>query len=458
MYSSGWIYNRKITNERKRLTMNSQTPFQLCFFGTTSSGKTTFVNGLLGESILTSDLDEVSAGWVQIENGNSYELKIEGNDYWNPTFYQSTDPELIKLKILSLTNLYYALKKETKISDSPIINLKTNFNFTYKLLDSMFHYSLIDLPGVKNTKDSQLESILQQQFKTKNNNSSIPFMIVDVTALHQYESIEYLVDMIIKYLNSQNIIIILNKYDCLPDSEQNIEIHKNKLKFLHQKFPYVNFSYIKFYSQLLLWGTSLEKSILNHTYEIQKMLMFNLNYYKPLLKKHSKYSVDKIKLNHIEQCLDLGDPIDSSSLLWFAKTLINISGIDEIRYELNSKLIFMTPFQTFLKKIKCIESLLDKIIESDHRILSQELKLKKILLHEFQTHFYPSFNNFAIDHLKIHEKYNYHKISLEQNPLTLDEKKWCIMSFYTLITIDGKIDPQEVRVLKNIERSFYGIE
>ncbi len=175
---------------------------EICVVSTMSSGKSTFINALLGKEILPSE-NEACTGKIFKIN------KILSNQEETIAFKEK---EEIKRYYLNEEYLKYLNKDEI----STVIEIASKF---YNIEENI---TLIDTPGVNNSRNLEHRNITYNFLK--NNRTKNLIYILNATQLGVNDDRNFLLD--IKELpahESLNIIFILNKIDEIDSEKESLE-------------------------------------------------------------------------------------------------------------------------------------------------------------------------------------------------------------------------------------------
>ncbi|MFN8674347.1 MAG: dynamin family protein [Candidatus Sericytochromatia bacterium] len=196
--------------------------FTISTLGTTSSGKSTFVNGLLGLMLAPMDADELSAGTLKI-NQNS-ELKEKCNLIINNEEKQVSYQETYN----TICNIMDSYNKNKYKKDSPVpqISIEANFHISnnpYLLgLDNNSKIQIIDLPGLRNISDAENFKIITENVRT-----SFIIVLINYENLFNKETVDKLYDELKIIKNSvgstATMLFVLNKVDRRNQTDKTIQ-------------------------------------------------------------------------------------------------------------------------------------------------------------------------------------------------------------------------------------------
>ncbi|MCH5314057.1 MAG: dynamin family protein [Helicobacter sp.] len=165
----------KALHSLNTLTQSIQEPMKVAIIGQFSSGKSTFLNALLGQSILPSGITPITAKVCHIAYGSDYALEImykNGNTATKPLSYleQSSEAENAKIAFYKL----YAplsLLKSINFLDTPGFNSLNQSdtdttNAVLESVDGIIWLTLIDNVGKQSEKDIILSHIKRYASKS----------------------------------------------------------------------------------------------------------------------------------------------------------------------------------------------------------------------------------------------------------------------------------------------------
>ena len=146
----------------KNLTQNIQEPMKIAIIGQFSSGKSTFLNALLGQEILPSGITPITAKICHIVYGNDYALELHyknGNIATKPLYYMNEVSVAENAKI-AFYKLYAPLEllKSMSFLDTPGFNSQNQSdtdttNAVLESVDGIIWLTLIDNVGKQSEKE-----------------------------------------------------------------------------------------------------------------------------------------------------------------------------------------------------------------------------------------------------------------------------------------------------------------
>ncbi|MGL5126564.1 MAG: dynamin family protein [Fusobacteriaceae bacterium] len=288
-----------------------------------SSGKSTFINALLGNDILPAENIACTSKIFEIVN-NKHLSKGE----YKARLVLNSQPisEWKKVERETLDNLQKTMDDGENINTK--IELTGNFSF---LSNENYNIKLIDTPGPNNDNNSDHR---QESFNfIKNEKDCIILYVLDSTSLTTKDSGEYISE-IARFLNenenekelSDKIIFILNKFDCASVSRgEDKRIYEDALMFLKNKgiknpniFPISSF-FIK----------SLRKGLKNIDEEtMTEEEEEEYDEFKKIQKKFTRYNLNTLNFTPLPESLKKKFNDEKDEL----KKLENLGGITAIEY------------------------------------------------------------------------------------------------------------------------------
>lgn len=185
--------------------------FRVAVVGEFSSGKSTFLNALLGKDLLKHGAKETTATITEIHNGNS-----EGNETYLDVYYLNgkVEPHISAERIMDYTATASTTHAVAQEIEKVVINSR--------IIDSDDRVCFVDTPGLNGIADNHREKTIEE---IKNAHACIYLMQVRGIGQSDIDFLKY----ILKYQN--NIIFVKNFIDELKKlegetPEQKIEQQK----------------------------------------------------------------------------------------------------------------------------------------------------------------------------------------------------------------------------------------
>jgi GTPase SAR1 family protein len=483
-----WFYDRSITNRR----------VQYAFFGTTSSGKTTLINSLIGESVLPTDADELSLGVIHIQNRQSMidpTIQFHNHQYNNIDLYLDHTPT-IQRRIASYLKALREIEHRKKITTlMPRITLR----FPIRIGSEIFFdanpdtIELIDLPGLRIAQD-KINSPAIEFYAYK----PVPVIVVDVCQPYVVEPLNELLDLIIKneyILKGITPCVVFNKIDAWSHDNEPIlnitERIQNRIATRIQcQVHGIHASAFAIRDALILRKISSE-SILNPSLNNQQKMTLT-----KIARTHKKFiymSTEKNEENQqkiitaLHKLDDLGRKpltVCSEDVNIVARALFDYGGgfgLKNILSNIHKKSTSLLEQENFLsrdiihivneeqKEINTISSIEEirsrvimlaemfrRVIEVDGIIHESELELAKILLEEYTILFYNK-DLFTIINMStldlLNQTHNKH-ISITSDKIQNDEINWTLDALEMLAAADWNIDPRELAIIDDLKNNL----
>ena len=228
--------------------------------GTTSSGKSTILNGFTGRDIAPCNIDEMSAGiltFTPSETENKLIVKESPEGYWFGKTYQNMSDDNMRTEIERIFGIYKS-KKSNRVCSAPQIEVIGKFlwNLNKDIFDlpENIQFRFIDLPGLRREKgDRKNLKVIQDVLKEV---KPLCVLAMDYSQLATPETLESLLSELtetIKNLggSTESIIFILNKVDLYNKGqattlEDDIEKFRRRvISKLSTELPKYNFDNIE---------------------------------------------------------------------------------------------------------------------------------------------------------------------------------------------------------------------
>lgn len=286
---------------------------EACIISTMSSGKSTFINSLLGKEIMPSENQACTGKIFKIEknlNSQDESLNFKENG---------------EIKRYFLNNEYLKFLNSDKITGT--INVIANFHSISE------NITLYDTPGVNNFTDTDHKDITYDFLKSSKIKNII--YILNATQIGVNDDRNFLLDIReIFEKNDFNIVFVLNKIDEIQLEKESIEDIKNNVKKYLEKngFPNSNvYLTSSFYCKLLRFALNKELKTRN---EVVKVLSF-----------YDLYEIEEtfnevVKVGPRELCKD--------KIL----KLIELTGVPEVELAIQNINIFSPTFSMRVERRK----------------------------------------------------------------------------------------------------------
>jgi predicted GTPase len=181
MQETLWFGNTGLMPDLQELIASLNSAYQeLCkpclkiaFVGTTSSGKSTLLNGLSGRRIVPIEAGEMSAGVVRIRNDSILSMKVleTANMDWKPGLYEvHSDDDIytaLRDKESGIMERYWKASAKNSEVMAPQIEITAplapkNGGIPHFEMPLLLDLEFYDLPGLKNVTDSRNIQVIQK--------------------------------------------------------------------------------------------------------------------------------------------------------------------------------------------------------------------------------------------------------------------------------------------------------
>ncbi len=202
--------------------------------GTTSAGKSTIVNALIGRRIAPMDAGELSGGVLTIRNHQNNRIVIEEteNASWDIGEWKDILDEDAYMRIRGVMQSYQETRKIRDcaapqilseglilpMNDKSLLNLPQNLNIEF-----------IDLPGLKSIQDKTNLAVIQERV-----NKAFSIVALDYLETDELKCQKLLEELksVVKYLggSTDSMIFVLNRVDNRGKEDEPIEQRIELLK------------------------------------------------------------------------------------------------------------------------------------------------------------------------------------------------------------------------------------
>ncbi len=203
--------------------------------GTTSSGKSTIVNALIGRRIAPIEAGEMSGGILTLQHHNKSKLIVEAteNAAWETGEWEELSDEDSYTRIRSVMTAYHEIRQKQKICIAPQVTvIGSLFPASEQSLLGLpagIGVELIDLPGLKSVQDRDNLAVIQSQVNKAFCLVALDYLQVDDQ--HRKRLLQELKD-VVKYLQGRtdSMIFILNRVDQRGSDDVPLEERIGKLQ------------------------------------------------------------------------------------------------------------------------------------------------------------------------------------------------------------------------------------
>jgi GTPase SAR1 family protein len=192
--------------------------FRIATLGTTSSGKSTIVNALIGRKIAPIEAGEMSGGVLTIKHSQEQRLMIAETEdpAWDAGEWTGLSDEDLYQRISTVMHSYHAARKKREYIVAPQITANVPLlpacDASLLGLPNGIGVELIDLPGLKSVQDRANLATIQKQVNKAFSLVALDYMQVDDE--HRKRLLEEL-KKVVEYLQGRtdSMIFILNRVD-----------------------------------------------------------------------------------------------------------------------------------------------------------------------------------------------------------------------------------------------------
>ena len=207
--------------------------FRIATLGTTSSGKSTIVNALIGRKIAPIEAGEMSGGVLTIKHSQEQKLIIEKTEdaVWDTGESTGSDEDLYQ-RISTVMHSYHNARKKREYVAPQIaahVPLLPASNSSLLGLPNGIAVELIDLPGLKSVQDRTNLATIQEQVNKAFSLVALDYMQVDDD--HRKRLLEEL-KKVVEYLQGRtdSMIFILNRVDNRGADDLPLSVQIDKLR------------------------------------------------------------------------------------------------------------------------------------------------------------------------------------------------------------------------------------
>ncbi|TAE61576.1 MAG: hypothetical protein EAZ87_01570 [Nostocales cyanobacterium] len=208
--------------------------FRIATIGTTSSGKSTIVNALIGRKIAPIEAGEMSGGVLTLKHSSESKLIIEKTQdaAWETGEWTGLTNDDLYQRIRSVMHSYHEARQKREYVAPQItayVSLLPACDPNLLGLPPGIGVELIDLPGLKSVQDRTNLATIQQQVNKAFSLVALDYMQVDDS--HRKRLLEEL-KKVVEYLQGRtdSMIFILNRVDQRGADDLPLEVRINKLR------------------------------------------------------------------------------------------------------------------------------------------------------------------------------------------------------------------------------------
>lgn len=208
--------------------------FRIATIGTTSSGKSTIVNALIGRKIAPIEAGEMSGGVLTLKHSLEQRLVIAETEdaVWDSGEWPGLSDEDLYQRIRTVMHSYHDVRKKREYVAPQItayVPLLPACDASLLGLPQGIGVELIDLPGLKSVQDRTNLATIQKQVNKAFSLVALDYMQVDDD--HRKRLLEEL-KKVVEYLQGRtdSMIFILNRVDQRGADDLPISVRIDKLR------------------------------------------------------------------------------------------------------------------------------------------------------------------------------------------------------------------------------------
>lgn len=208
--------------------------FRIATIGTTSSGKSTIVNALMGRRIAPMEAGEMSGGVLTLKHSDDRKLVIEAteNAVWETGEWTDINDRELYDRIQRAMHSYHEARKKKEYIAPQItahIPLLPACDANLSGLPEGINIEFLDLPGLKSVQDKTNLAILQPLVGKAFSLVALDYMQVDEQ--HRQKLLTEL-KRVVEYLQGRtdSMIFILNRVDQRGSDDKPLDVRLQQLK------------------------------------------------------------------------------------------------------------------------------------------------------------------------------------------------------------------------------------
>lgn len=317
--------------------------FRIATIGTTSSGKSTIVNALMGRRIAPMEAGEMSGGVLTLTHSHERKLVIEAteNAVWETGEWTDISDNELYSRIQTAMHRYHEARKKKEYIAPQItvhIPLLPAYDASLSGLPEGINVEFLDLPGLKSVQDKTNLAILQPLVGRAFSLVALDYMQVDEQ--HRQKLLTEL-KKVVEYLQGRtdSMIFILNRVDQRGADDKPLDERLQQLKTEIQEqlnLPSLP-DIIPFNARLLYyaqcaWGTNPLHTSSNVTPEVLSALL------ESLFRDCANIITEKVKgdrdlrnwFRQLEDDIEDNNPIDDEKIRKLLNYALKWSGGDEL--------------------------------------------------------------------------------------------------------------------------------
>ncbi|MGI0483736.1 dynamin family protein, partial [Geminocystis sp. CENA526] len=385
---------RKAYDEALQRLLNPT--LSIATIGTTSSGKSTAVNALMGRSIAPIEADEMSGGVLTLRHSDERRLIIEATPdaAWETGEWKNLSDDELYNKIQTVMYRYHETRKKKNLIAPKIkvcVPLFPANELSLSGLPKGIGVEFLDLPGLKSVQDQANLKVIQPLV-----GKAFSIVVIDYTQIDEEHRQKLLGELkkVVEYLQGRidSMIFVLNRVDRRTQKDKSIEERIAKLRVeikdklgLKELPDVLPLNALLLYYAQCAWGTNALNLDSDINQEVRSDLL------KSLVKDCTNFIEDKTENN-----LDLDDwftdfkksvkrskTIDDEQIRQFLNYALKWSGGEELWKcikkritESFSELVILPVLFDVFTKFDAFNNQLNLLIETRKIDNQEEVKLQ----------------------------------------------------------------------------------
>ena len=468
-------------------------PVSLAVFGTTSAGKTSLINALVGgEPLIPTDADELSAGVLTLRHlsGRQTLLRVAGDDDvpWNRGHFHCTDPAEASLRIGAILYLYRSLRRRNSTMSAPHLELQLDLHGISRLVrfQGSPALSLVDLPGLLTVDD--LENLPHISRATR---ECLPMVVVDYGNLHALEQLQALLKLLAlqnrHMLQGGRPVVLLNKMDRVTSENRPVGHAITEVQRFCSTTLNLEVSVAPVSARLLQAGMALLERVERSGACGEQELQPTADLARHMISLHHistrGHREDSIRFRSLINCAEDGEALPLEELHWFSRHLVNAGGgpalgqaiereqttlasskpspnlqlmVEQAVSELGMALSPAPETEAGLRRRQhgTVAALFQLLIEADGLVRSEEVSLAQKLLEDHWRRFgdagpkpeSPISSQFT--DLKVEALLG----DAANSPLPPDQARWVQNALGELMAVDRQVAVSEQELIRRVAR------
>ena len=321
----------------------------IAMVGTTSAGKSTIVNGLIGRRVAPMEKKEMSAGILTLVDSSSRSITVHPTPkvVWSTGTISDIDDEEIYDRIRGIFEKYQG--HETKVS-APVIDvtgpIEWQQNRSILGLPDNLNVEFIDLPGLKTVNDPKNLEIIQKILSRAFCVVAMDFNDVDPSRIRRL--LEEVKDIVKAAKdNTEFLLFALNKVDDVKAGETTASEKISELKNLIKEtlslkkekdiFPFVGRLYYLIQMAVVKDPSTFDIIGYNKD-EVQAIFTDCSNFFKQAKRSQHLSKEEYSLIRKVEDSVDYDDEISLSDIKEFYRICCRISEANSLFNEIKRRI------------------------------------------------------------------------------------------------------------------------